>query len=154
MNIAIALVTGLLIGWLAEWVVDWLYWRGRYAIQGQAIQEQEQTLQVARAAEAEAREHAAKMEERARAAEAVSFSAPVSLEPPTIANRPDDLTKIKGIGPVIAKKLNDAGIMTFQQLSRLSTEEFEQIMGDLLQRFVNEKSILGQARELAEKQRG
>lgn len=27
MNIAVALVLGLLGGWLIEWIIDWFYWR-------------------------------------------------------------------------------------------------------------------------------
>jgi predicted flap endonuclease-1-like 5' DNA nuclease len=152
MNITIALVLGLLIGWLVEWIIDWFFWRRRFSAQDQA-------LQTAQSAEAEARSQAAKLktqvtelEERVQAAESMSFSVQAyPSEPPTIANRPDDLTQIKGIGPVIAAKLNAAGIMTFQQLSRLSSEEFEGLLGDLIERFVNEKSILDQARDLSEK---
>lgn len=143
MNIWTALVLGLLVGWLAEWVLDWFYWRRRFAAQ-------EKSLQEAQAAEAAARQHAAQMEERAQAAEA-ALGGPVIAEPPTIARRPDDLTQIKGIGPVIAKKLNEAGIMTYQQLARLSKEEFESIIGGLVQRFVNEDAIIEQARQLSEK---
>jgi large subunit ribosomal protein L21 len=152
MNIPVALILGLLIGWLVEWLIDWFYWRRQIATQ-------EQALAAAQASEAEARSQAAKLktqvaelEERVLAAESTSFSVQTyPPEPPTIANRPDDLTQIKGIGPVIAKKLNEAGIMTFQQLSRLSSDEFEAILGDLIERFVNEKSILDQARDLSDK---
>ncbi len=143
MNILTALVIGLLIGWLGEWVVDWLYWRRRYA-------EHQKALAEAQAAEAEARQQAAQMEERARTAES-ALGGPVISEPPTIARRPDDLTQIKGIGPVIARKLNAAGIMTYQQLARLKKDEFEAIIGDLVQRFVDEDGIIKQAQQLSEK---
>ena len=63
----------------------------------------------------------------------------------------DDLTAIKGIGPVISKRLNDAGIYTYEQLASLTLDEFEEALGDLLQRFINERSILRQAREFANK---
>jgi len=63
----------------------------------------------------------------------------------------DDLIAIKGIGPVIAKRLNQAGIYKFEQLAELTLDEFEEALGDLLQRFINERSILRQARELADK---
>jgi len=62
----------------------------------------------------------------------------------------DDLKKIKGIGPVIAKRLNKAGIYTFEQLADLTLDEFEEALGDLLQRFINERAILRHARELAD----
>ncbi len=65
----------------------------------------------------------------------------------------DELTVIKGIGPVIAKRLNQAGIYKFEQLAELTLDEFEEALGDLLQRFINERAILRQARELADKKK-
>ena len=66
---------------------------------------------------------------------------------------PDNFTVIKGIGPVISKKLNQAGIYTYEQLAELTLDEFEEALGDLLQRFINERSILRQAHELASKKK-
>ena len=66
---------------------------------------------------------------------------------------PDNLTAIKGIGPVISKRLNQAGIYTYEQLAELTLDEFEEALGDLLQRFINERSILRQALELASKKK-
>jgi predicted flap endonuclease-1-like 5' DNA nuclease len=83
---------------------------------------------------------------------------PAEATPPVVKERyrtppanPDDLTQIKGIGPVISKKLNDTGIYTYEQLASLTLDEFEDALGDLLQRFINERAILRQARELASK---
>lgn len=39
----------------------------------------------------------------------------------------DDLKKIKGIGPVIEKKLNMLGIVSFKQISELSDEALDQV---------------------------
>lgn len=149
MNIVTALFLGLLLGWLAEWLIDWFYWRRRLAAQAAALETANAAATQAQAEAATAREQAALLEARALAAEALVT--PASHEPPTIARRPDDLTKIKGIGPVIAKKLYAAGIMTYQQLARLSTTEFEAIIGDLVNRFVDEDGILEQAQALTEK---
>lgn len=66
---------------------------------------------------------------------------------------PDNFTVIKGIGPVISKRLNQAGIYTYEQLAELTPDEFEDALGDLLQRFINERSILRQANELASKKK-
>lgn len=123
MNTAAALVFGLLIGWLIEWTIDWFYWRRPTP---QALPE----------------------------SVPVEISTPRKLErytkPPA---NPDDLVAIKGIGPVISKRLNQAGIYTYEQLAELSLDEFEEALGDLLQRFINERSILRQARELADKKK-
>lgn len=125
MNVAIALVLGILIGWLIEWVIDWFYWR---------------------------------RPRQEPVAPAVPASAPVPTQKIRYRTAPadaDDLKKIKGIGPVIAKRLNQAGIYKFEQLADLTLDEFEEALGDLLQRFINERAILRHARELAdEKARG
>jgi large subunit ribosomal protein L21 len=124
MNIAIALVLGLLIGWLIEWVIDWFYWRRP------------------------------RPEPAPKTAPLSAIAAPQKTErsrtPPA---NPDDLIAIKGIGPVISKRLNQAGIYTYEQLADLTLDEFEESLGDLLQRFINERSILRQARELADKKK-
>ena len=80
-------------------------------------------------------------------------SAPVKTQKVRYKTPPDhadDLKKIKGIGPVIAKRLNSAGIYTYEQLADLTLDEFEEALGDLLQRFINERAILRHARELAD----
>jgi len=56
---------------------------------------------------------------------------------------------IRGIGTVIAKRLNQVGIYTFEQLAELTPDEFEAALDDLLQHFFDERSILRQAGELA-----
>lgn len=122
MNAAVALVLGLLVGWLIEWVIDWFYWR------------------------------------RPRLVPVAEVVKPAEISPPIVKERyttpppnPDDLIAIKGIGPVISKRLNEAGIYTYEQLASLTLDEFEEALGDLLQRFINERAILKQARELASK---
>ena len=62
---------------------------------------------------------------------------------------PDDLKVIKGIGPVIELKLNDAGIHTFEQLGNLTASGLRRILGDAIERLSDEESLLRQARDLA-----
>ena len=69
-------------------------------------------------------------------------------EPVQTANTKDDLKMIKGIGPAIEKKLNQAGIYTFEALARLSTEELENILGTT-KRLVQEGNLITQAKQLA-----
>ena len=61
----------------------------------------------------------------------------------------DDLQQIRGIGPVIAQKLNDAGIFTISQLAELTITQLADIIGEEIQRLADEEDILRQARELA-----
>jgi len=47
---------------------------------------------------------------------------------------PDDLKKITGVGPVLQKKLNAMGLFTFQQISKMTNQEydlFDEILGEL-----------------------
>jgi predicted flap endonuclease-1-like 5' DNA nuclease len=52
---------------------------------------------------------------------------------------------------VIAKRLNEAGVYTFEELSQLNPDELQEIMGPLSKRFFpKQESILTQAKEFAE----
>jgi large subunit ribosomal protein L21 len=68
---------------------------------------------------AEAAPKTAAREEAAPAAAAPLFKAP--------KGEPDDLTVIKGIGPVAAKDLNEQGIITFAQLAKLTDKDIARI---------------------------
>jgi large subunit ribosomal protein L21 len=70
-------------------------------------------------AKAEAAPKTAASEEAAPTAAAPLFKAP--------KGEPDDLTVIKGIGPVAAKDLNEQGITTFAQLAKLTDKDIAKI---------------------------
>jgi len=60
---------------------------------------------------------------------AEEIEAPVMSAPaPKADAKPDKLNKIEGIGPKIAEKLNDAGIMTFKDLSCATLEQLQGIL--------------------------
>jgi large subunit ribosomal protein L21 len=67
---------------------------------------------------------AAKKEKVEAAAEAPATAAPLFTAP---KGKGDDLTVIKGIGPVAAGQLNDQGITTFKQIAALSDEDIARI---------------------------
>jgi predicted flap endonuclease-1-like 5' DNA nuclease len=117
-------ILGLLIGWLIEWLIDYFYWRRRYP-----------QKEVAYAPDT----RASLVETRAK---------PVA-PPPATKVVPDDLKIIKGIGPVIERKLNEAGIYTFEQLGELSAAGLRRILGNVIERLSDEDSLLRQARDLA-----
>lgn len=73
-------------------------------------------------AEAAPKEAKAKKEAKVEAAEATA--APLFKAP---KGEPDDLTVIKGIGPVAAKDLAEQGIITFAQLAKLSDKDVAKI---------------------------
>jgi predicted flap endonuclease-1-like 5' DNA nuclease len=131
MNVIAMFVLGLFLGWLAEWALDWYYWRGR----------------IRRIAEVNAG-----LREQIASLEAVKNPARLSAKNVPLTNKDGshNFQAIKGVGPVFAKRLKDAGILTFEQLSRLRTNQLEEILGTLYKRFFSkQETILAQAREFA-----
>jgi predicted flap endonuclease-1-like 5' DNA nuclease len=63
----------------------------------------------------------------------------------------DDLKIIKGIGPAIERKLNNAGIFTFAALARLSRGDLGNILGSQVNRLQDENDLIAQAKKLARK---
>ena len=134
-----SIVLGMLLGWLIEWVIDWFYWRGRI----RPIAEENARL---------SRDNADLKERLA------SIEAKVSRKSQLAKTRPtgdragkDNLQAIRGVGPVISKRLNEAGVYTFDELSRLTPDELQEIMGPLSKRFFpKQESILTLAKEFAE----
>jgi predicted flap endonuclease-1-like 5' DNA nuclease len=61
----------------------------------------------------------------------------------------DDLELIVGIGPVIARTLNNACIFSFADLACLTPEQLRSILGDKIQRLSDEASLIEQAKKLA-----
>jgi len=132
MNNAAAIVLGVLIGWLVEWVIDWLYWRRRM---DNAAREKDKLKERIASLEEELQ-----MKGKARKA-----------TPRRDRVGKDNFQAIYGIGPAFSKRLNDAGIHTFEQLSKLTRRELEEILGTLFKRFFSrENTILAQAKEFAE----
>jgi predicted flap endonuclease-1-like 5' DNA nuclease len=131
MNVIAMFILGLLIGWLTEWAIDWYYWRGRI----QRIASENTNLKA-----------------RITSLEAEKSPRFVSAKgiPLTDKDGKDNFQAIKGIGPVFAKRLKEAGITTFEQLFRLTSKEMEEILGTLYKRFFSKaEGIRAQAREFA-----
>lgn len=160
MNILAVLVLGLLIGWLVEWIIDWFYWRGRMqaAMEGNIPLEKE-NIRLEEENTTLTREYKKLNEENAdfkkRLAELedelnrIKVSALIGR----LLNKDGthNLQAIKGIGPVFAKRLNEAGITTFEQVAQLTPPDMEKILGTLYKRFFSKKNtILQQARGFAE----
>jgi predicted flap endonuclease-1-like 5' DNA nuclease len=131
MNIAAIFVLGLLIGWLAEWAIDWYYWRGRIdSIATENINLKEHITALE-----------AKKNQRLLSAKNL---------PLTDKDGNDNFQAIKGIGPVFAKRLKEAGVTTFRELSQLKSKQLEEILGTLYKRFFSkQEKILAQAKEFA-----
>lgn len=160
MNIITALVLGILIGWLIEWTIDWFYWRP-------ATTKSETLVTVsAPVKKKKTKPKTAPLPAAAKRSKPKTAPAPAkktkrkTAPPPAPEQRtkrrntppptyPDDLTAVKGIEPAIARQLNQEGIYTYEQLAELT----EDALGDLLEKFFNEKTILRHAHELANKKK-
>ncbi|MFB9981976.1 50S ribosomal protein L21 [Mesorhizobium kowhaii] len=91
-------------------------------------------------------EAAPKKEPKAKAAE--TAAAPLFKAP---KGEPDDLTVIKGIGPVAAKDLAEQGIITFAQLAKLTDKDVAKIDEHMPFSADQIKDWREQAKELAAK---
>jgi large subunit ribosomal protein L21 len=132
-------IFGMLYGWFVKFAIDRIYRdNGVEDIRNEnaALQEYIRSLET---------KLQSKSPESRSAAPVVVRSE--SIQPGT---GKDDLKVIKGIGPAIEKKLNDAGIATFEALAGLTVEELENILGST-KRLVQEKeNLIAQAETLAQ----
>src|SRR5688572_21891930 len=98
MNVTAMFVLGLLLGWLAEWAIDWVYWRGRI---NKIVNEN------------------TGLRERIASLEAKKSPSRLSAKKVPLIDKDGshNFQAIKGVGPVFAKRLKDAGVLTFEQLS-------------------------------------
>ena len=62
----------------------------------------------------------------------------------------DDLKVIKGIGPAIERKLNNAGIYTYAALAQMSPKQLEEILGGQVRRLQDENDLIMQAVRLVQ----
>jgi large subunit ribosomal protein L17 len=58
----------------------------------------------------------------------------------------DDLTKIEGIGPKVAKVLNGAGITTFDDLARANSADVQKVLHDAGLRMMSPEGWIEQAK--------
>jgi predicted flap endonuclease-1-like 5' DNA nuclease len=158
----VAFILGLLVGWLVEWIIDWYYWRRRGQGMNESDVQCQEKLASVEAELASSRRELRALEEKAGQLElekaeletrlvqlqqepVLSRTQSVVTQPPI----PDNLEEINGIGPVIAKRLNQNGIYTFEQLADQTPETLRSMLGDVIQRLSDESSLIEQARQFA-----
>ena len=135
-------IFGLLYGWFIKIAFDRIY--------------RDNDMEDIRNENTSLREYIRSMESKlqARASEPKSITPSMpqpersQFEPMPTTNIQDDLKMIRGIGPAIEKKLNNAGILTFEALAGLSVEELEHILGNA-RRLAQESDLIKQAKKLA-----
>lgn len=117
----LGLVAGAIIGWLVEWVIDWRYWRADIAVASDEEGRLRRELDVARLEIANLQAQVQRRTDNVAAGHA-GETVGAGTEPQ------DRLQDINGIGQVYAKKLNDADIHTFAQLSETSIDRLTEII--------------------------
>ena len=120
---------GLLCGWLYKWIIDKVY----SDVQIQNIAS-EDPLPM------EYSELPAVKEQGMQ----------VNKTPPP-KTKTEILEVLKGIGPASVKRLNRAGVFTFDDLALLSPEELRNILGNVLKRAaISETQVIAEAKKFAE----
>jgi len=135
-------IFGLLYGWFAKIAFDRIY---RSHVIEDIRNENAALKEYIRALEL-------RLEPKSLESKSVKRTAPQpmeSREATRAKSAKDDLKVIKGIGPAIEKKLNNAGVHTFEALSRLTVAELENILGSTKRLVQDEGSLIAQARKLA-----
>ena len=133
-----------------KWIIDEIYTRHNLSMitnENERLRERIKTLEAPRAVEALAIQPAAPL---AKPIERPTAAPAPKAKPAPRAARKDDLKLIKGIGPQMEKKLNDAGVRTFEQMSRLTTSDLQMILGISKRVTQSADNLITQARKFAE----
>jgi predicted flap endonuclease-1-like 5' DNA nuclease len=142
---------GLIYGWFMRWIIDQIFINDHLRM---ITNENEQLKDRLRLLESSRPLETRPIMQTTPTPQPDQRPAPAAVPSPATArtaSRKDDLKRIKGIGPVMEKKLNAAGVNTFEQFSRLTAQELQNILG-LSKRVVQSTdNLLTQARQLAQK---
>jgi predicted flap endonuclease-1-like 5' DNA nuclease len=140
---------GLVYGWCMKWIIDEIFTRDQYSMitnENAVLKERLSLLERARPLETRPIMQAEPQPEPA--IQATTTAQPKRM---TARSQKDDLKLIKGIGPQMEKKLNNAGVMTFEQMSRLTSTDLQNILGISKRVVQSADNLLTQARQLAQK---
>ena len=119
---------GLLCGWLYKWIIDQVY----TDIQIDTITTEDPL----------AMRHDDLLEIKE---ETIPITKPI--RPKT---KKEILEVLKGIGPASVKRLNKAGVFTFDDLALLKPEELRAILGNVLKRAaISENQVIAEAKKFA-----
>lgn len=146
---------GLVIGWLFKWIIDEIFDEDhlrRVTDQNVLPKETMRMLEEPRSLETKSvqRTPNGPVAERVPPSVQPVFASAPATEVVQSPSHRDDLKLIKGVGPAIEKKLNDAGITTFEQLSRLTSTDLGNILGLSKRITQNADNLLTQARKFAQ----
>jgi len=139
---------GLVYGWFMRWIVDKIFLDENLKIltnENSLLKQRIRTLESAQSS------GAVRVRQTAPTALPVEdVKRPVSSAAGRVPPHRDDLKLIKGVGPILEKKLNEAGVYTFDQMSRLNTAELQSILGVARRNDQNTENLISQAKKYAQ----
>lgn len=135
---------GFLYGWFMKWIIDEIYTRDNLRMitnDNEYLRDRIKALEAARP--------------RSLSVQQLVSTPEHTLPAPTpqlmqASSRKDDLKLIKGIGPQLEKKLNQSGVTTFDQMSRLTATELQAILGISKRVVQNTDNLISQAKKFAQ----
>ena len=139
---------GLLFGWLMRWVMDKIFLEEELRALGNENEILRQRIQSLEAPRAQQDRPVRRQEPAPLPVEDVEPVALMGSAP--VTHHRDDLKMIKGVGPVMEKKLNEAGVYTFDQMSRLTATDLQAILGISKRVVQSSDNLLSQAKKFAQ----
>jgi predicted flap endonuclease-1-like 5' DNA nuclease len=136
-------ILGVIFGVYLKWIIDEIYTRDHLRMIADENAQLKDRLQLLEGARSVQRVNPTPQPDQ----RPVPVAAP---KPPRRTSPKDDLKKIKGIGPVMEKKLNAAGINTYEQFSRLTTQQIQNILGISKRVVQSADNLITQAKKLAQ----
>ena len=157
MQFLLGLVAGLIIGWIVEWIIDWQYWCAEQDDELLQTQEQDKDLRAeldrARLEIVSLRNKLERQDDlpltRGGAGITDGITDGTASDVAAGEDAPDKLQRIKGIGPVFAQRLNEAGVYTFAQLAATPPDTIVEAVQAQEWQAVDPASWIAAARELA-----
>jgi predicted flap endonuclease-1-like 5' DNA nuclease len=145
MKVLRVFLLGLVFGWWMKWIIDRIYANNdlqRITEENALLKDRIRSLERPKADVSLVRKTTAtpQPDQRPEPARASTKT----------SSQKDDLKKIKGIGPVTEKKLNAAGVVSFEQFSRLTTQELQNILGISKRVVQSANNLISQAKKLAQ----
>ena len=137
---------GVVYGWFMRWIIDKIFLEDNLRIladENELLRQRIITLESPKAVKtgpAQPAPASLPVEQDRTTAPHAAGSAPTQR---------DDLKMIKGVGPKMEQKLNEAGVYTFDQMSRLTTAELTAILGVARRNVQNTDNLISQAKKLA-----
>ena len=145
---------GLVYGWFMKWIIDEIYARDNLRMitnENEYLRDRIKALEAVRSPEQYSRQKAVSSPQPPD--HTLPAPTPAPQLPPTSSRR-DDLKLIKGVGPKMEQKLNSAGVTSFDQMSRLTSEELQKILGTSKRAMQNADNLISQAKKFAQQKSG